>query len=86
MLSVLTIERVGVNTVLANQQNTIEMFHSLPDGLDTMPLVSVFLHEKPSWSMEFGDEEGNIAVLRDSYGLLWVAQSQIYDNVCFVES
>jgi len=78
MLSVLTVEQAGSN-------KSIEMFHSSPEGEDLYSLVKLFLQQHPSWIANPFISTRKAIVVEDNDGNYWVAQSQMYDSICFVE-
>jgi len=79
MLSVLTVQKVG-------SKKCIEMFHSSPEGGDLCYLMGVFLFKRQLWQQVIPLQGTDLAVLRDGNNNLWVAESQIYDSVCYVET
>lgn len=76
MLSLLTVTKVG-------STDYIEMYHSSPEGEDMAPLVGLFLHRKQPWKNAGAAED--FTVLRDSRGDLWIAESVVYEDICFSE-
>ena len=70
MLSVLTLEKAG-------RKDTLEMFTSTPEGEDLYNLVRFFHKNNQHWTiMEINDDW---ALLRDSRGDYWVAQSIVFE-------
>jgi len=85
MLSALTVQKAGTNKELAHEISTLEMFHSSPEGEDLQELVAIFQNQYSNWTLETIHSSSDFAVLRDTSGDYWIAQSMVYSGVCVVE-
>jgi len=78
MLSLLTVLKVSNN-------KCIEMFYSSPKGEDLYYLIGVFISKYQTWTKVVPLQDSDVILLRDENGDYWLAQSQVYEIVCFVE-
>jgi len=76
MLSVLTVQQVG-------SSKTIEMYHSSPEGEDLCYLIGVFISRHQTWTTVVPLQDSDVILLRDARGTYWIAESQVYEIVCF---